>query len=135
MKMQIKSTSLAAFLVGVTLAGCEGQRPEIDQIAQSSLIGLSKNKILSCLGSPTHRERVGLEEIWNFSIGHTRTVGGPLAWGLNDAASPFAPSQQCNVNIVIDSYGVSQVSYSLSDGHKLPLGQQCIYEISPCVGR
>jgi hypothetical protein len=33
------------------LAACE-ERPEVDQIAQQSMIGLAKKKILACMGAP-----------------------------------------------------------------------------------
>ena len=34
------------------LAACEPWPPEVDQIAQQSMIGLAKKKILACMGAP-----------------------------------------------------------------------------------
>jgi hypothetical protein len=117
------------------LSACGFERPEIDQIAQTSLIGLSKKKVLACLGPTSRRVRVGTEEIWSFPIGELRTEGSFLALGLNEYATPFGSSGRCSVNIVIDRYGVSQVNYSLADGGDLPIGQQCIYSVRACVER
>ena len=136
--MKLMTASLGVFLACVALSACEGQRPEVDQIAQSSLIGLSKKKILACLGPTTQRTPVGLEEIWTYRIGHRHVAGIQLAilrdtTGHDSNASPLAESAACDVHIVIDGYGVSRVYYSRADGGDLPLGEECHYEIHPCV--
>jgi len=123
--------SLAAML---TLSAC-GPKPEVDQIAQSRLIGLSEKKILACLGEPAKRVAIGTEQIWTFRIGQMLNEGGLLALGLNEYATPFPPDRACNVNVVIDRHGVSQVTYAKADGRALPLGQLCEFDVNRCVGR
>jgi hypothetical protein len=123
----------ALLLALLAVSGCD--RPEVDQIAQHSLIGMSKTKILACLGEPARRARVGFEEIWTFPIGAMRTEGGPFALGLNAYSAPSNLSRLCNVKIVIDKYGVSQVAYSGPGDAALPLGQMCIFPVHNCVDR
>ena len=94
---------------------------------------MSKKKILACLGQPSERYHVGFEEVWTFPIGEMRTEGGPLALGLNAYSAPSNLSRLCDVKIVIDNFGVSQVTYSKPDNSALPLGQMCIFPVRRCV--
>jgi hypothetical protein len=116
----------------LALTAC-GPKPEVDQLAQHGMIGLSEKRILACLGEPAQRRRVGFEEVWTYPIGQMRTEGGLFALGLNKYSSPFPPSRQCVVRIVIDKYGVSQVHYAGPDGGELPLGQICEFPARTCI--
>ena len=124
--------SLGMLLTLLALTACDA-KPEVDQLAQRHMIGLSKKRILACLGEPASRAIVGFEEIWTFPIGEMRTEGGPLALGLNAYSAPSNLSRLCNVKIVIDRYGVSQVGYTGPDGGALPLGQLCEFPVRTCV--
>ena len=128
-----KVAGLGLLLALLTSSAAQASEPEVDQLAQRGVIGLSQKRILACLGEPAHRRRVGFEEIWTYPIGEMRTEGGPLALGLNKYSSPFPPSRLCNVQIVIDRYGVSQVVYAGPDGAALPLGQLCEFPVRNCV--
>ncbi len=124
------SGTLALFLA---LAGCDAWRPEVDQIAQQSMIGLSKKKILACMGAPAKRAAIGSTEIWTYSSGYMWTEGPVWAIGLNLGAPPFGPGGPCNVKVVMTDSAVSQVTYSRPDGGELPIGQQCIFAVRNCV--
>jgi hypothetical protein len=117
----------------LALTAC-APKTEVDQLAQHGMIGLSQTRILACLGEPAKRRRVGFEDVWTFPIGQMRNEGGPRALGLNKYSSPFPPSRLCNVIIVIDRYGVSQVRYAGPDDAELPLGQLCEFPVRNCVG-
>jgi hypothetical protein len=132
--MGVKAKPVGAFIALLALAACDDRKPEVDQIAQRSMIGLSRKHVLACLGKPALRKPVGTEEIWTYPIGEMRTEGGLLALGLNDSVSPFPASRPCRVDIVIDRYGVSQVRYAAPDGGALPLGQRCLFDVGKCVG-
>jgi hypothetical protein len=116
----------------LALAGCE-ERPEVDQIAQQSMIGLSKKKILACMGAPAKRVTIGSTEVWTYSSGYLRTEGPAWAIGLNLGAPPFGPSGPCNVKVVMTNSRVSQVTYSAADGGGLPPGRQCIFAVENCM--
>lgn len=132
--MSARPSAIAGLLGLAALAAHGAESSETDQIAQHSMIGLSEKRVLACLGEPARRRKVGMEEVWTFPIGQMRTEGGLLALGLNGYVSAFPASRPCQVKVVIDRYGVSQVFYADPDGDALPLGQQCLFPVEACVG-
>jgi hypothetical protein len=120
-------------LVALALASC-AERPDVDQIAQEAMIGLSKRDVLACVGEPAGRRALGEgTEIWTYAIGYTTTDAPPWAAGLdfNLSAKP-AP---CEVKVVMTNARVSQVAYVLPDGRALPSGLQCTFAVRPCAQR
>ena len=122
--------ALPLFLVS---GGGEASPPEVDQIAQQSMIGLAKKTILACMGAPAERVKIGSTEIWTYPFGYLWTEGPAWAIGLNLGAPPFGPSGPCDVKVVMTKARVSQVTYSRPDGGDLPLGQQCIFAVENCA--
>lgn len=116
----------------LALAGC-GQGPEVDQVAQQSMIGLSKRQALACMGSPARRDIIGSTQIWTYRSGVMRTNGAPWAIGLNLGAPPFGPQGACQVRLVLTNAKVSQVTYAAADGADLPPGQQCVFAVENCA--
>lgn len=120
--------ALAATVLGL-VAGA--QAAEVDQIAQSQLIGRSGKSIRACLGEPAKRIRVGDEAIWVYPIGTVYADGlwffVPLDLNL------FRSGQPCEVRFVVNPYGVSQVYYALPGGAEMPLGQYCNFPVENCV--
>lgn len=114
------------------LMGC-ADRPEVDQIAQHSMIGLPKKTILACMGQPARRDVVGSTQIWTYPVGEMRTNGEPWAIGLNMGAPPLGPSGPCDVKIVLTAAKVTQVTYTAASGGDLPLGQQCVFAVRNCA--
>ncbi len=117
----------------LALTGCDASQPTVDQIAQQSMIGLSKKKIRVCMGAPAKRVVIGSTEIWTYSSGYLWTEGPAWAVGLNLGAPPFGPRGPCNVEVIMTNSRVSQVTYSAAGGGYLPLGQQCIFAVENCV--
>jgi hypothetical protein len=116
----------------LALTACE-RRPEIDQIAQQSMIGLSAKKILACIGDPFRRDVVGATQIWTYPVGHMETGGAVWAVGLNLGAPPLGPVGPCDVKIVFTKAKVTQVTYAAPGGGDLPLGQLCIFPVEACA--
>ena len=120
-------------LVGVMLAAC-AEKPEVDQIAQMAMIGLSKRDILLCMGEPIRRQAVAqATEIWTYPVGVTTTDTPPWAAGLNLAASQG--SLPCDVELVMTNAHVSQVTYALPGGWALPSARQCSFLVQSCARR
>ncbi len=114
------------------LAAC-ADRPEIDQIAQMSMIGLAKRDILACMGEPIGRRAVAqATEIWAYPAGVTTTGTPPWGAGLNFAASSSGPLP-CDVRLMMTNAHVSQVTYGLPDGRALPSGRQCTFAVQACA--
>ena len=123
--------AMVGVLAVASLAGC-ADWPDSDQIAQHSMIGLSKKKILACMGRPVRRDVVGSTQIWTYPTGAMRTNGAPWAIGLNLGAPPFGPSGSCDVKLVFTNARVTQVTYTAPGGGDLPLGQQCVFAVEAC---
>jgi hypothetical protein len=122
----------AAVIAALTLTGC--QPLEVDQVAQQSMIGLSKRDILACLGQPAQRVPSGqATEIWTYTGGQMRGYGPQWAIGLNTNLVPFAPGGSCDVVLVMTNSHVSEVGYTAVDGSKFPLGQECVFSVERCV--
>ena len=78
-----KSVATLGLFAALMLGGC--QPLEVDQVAQQSMIGLSKRDILACLGPPaeTARQAGQATEIWTYAGGRMRGYGPQWAIGLN----------------------------------------------------
>ena len=127
------SKSAAALgLAAVLLGGC--QPLEVDQVAQQSMIGLSKRDILACMGRPAQRAPAGQgTEIWTYVGGRMRGYGPQWALLLNTNVAPFTAGGSCDVVLVMTNGLVSQVGYTAVEGMSLPLGQECLFPVEACV--
>jgi len=124
--------SVAALGLALLLGGC--QPLEVDQVAQASMIGLSKRDILACLGEPGQRVPAGqATEIWTYAGGRMRGYGPQWALLLNTNVAPFTTGGSCDVVLVMTNAHVSQVGYAAVDGNGLPLGQECLFPVGACV--
>ena len=108
-------------LLALALAAC-AEKPEVDQIAQMAMIGLSKRDILACMGEPARRRALarGEPRFWAYPVGVTTTDTPPWGAGLNFAASQGP--LPCDVTVVMTNAHVSQVTYRLPDGRRAALG-------------
>jgi hypothetical protein len=106
----------------------------VDQVAQQSMIGLSKRDILACLGQPAQRVPSGqATEIWTYVGGQMRGYGPQWALLHNTNLVPFALGGNCDVVLVMTNGQVSEVGYTAVDGSRFPLGQECIFSVERCV--
>jgi hypothetical protein len=121
--------------LGVIVMGLSGCQPlEVDQVAQQSMIGLSKRDILACMGQPAQRVPSGqATEIWTYTGGRMRGYGPQWALLLNTNLVPVTPGGSCDVVLVMTNAHVSEVGYTAVDGSKFPLGQECIFSVEHCV--
>ncbi len=127
-----KFVAAGAVIATLTLCGC--QPLEGDQVAQQSMIGLSKRDILACFGQPARRVPSGqATEIWTYTGGQMRGYGPQWALLLNTNLVPFSPGGSCDVVLVMTNAHVSEVGYTAVDGSKFPLGQECVFSVERCV--
>ena len=111
----------------VTLAACSLQRAQTAQNAQTQLIGMSKEHILSCMGPPLQKAAEGQTEVWSYAAGNGRetvSYGNGLAVGTR---------RSCSVNVVMTAGRVSQVNYLGPTGGLLSQGEQCAFAVQNCV--
>ena len=123
-----RALTVAAALAASVLTGCVTTRPEIDQTAQSQMIGLAGKHILACLGEPVRRRSIGATDIWSFAVGAVHIEGeGVATYG-------YPRHTRCNVEIVLTKGKVSQVNYTGPSGDPLDLGERCTFDVQRCVG-
>ncbi len=129
-----KSIATLGLFAALALGACEGEPLEVNQVAQQSMIGLSKRDILACLGPPAERAPAGqATEIWTYVGGQMRGYGPQWAIGLNTNLLPFTPPGSCDVVLVMTNAHVSEVGYAAVDGGALPLGRECVFPVERCV--
>jgi hypothetical protein len=130
MRNAILSAAAVAFFA---FAGGAAAQPEVDQIAQQQMIGLSKKTILACMGEPARRVKIGSTDIWTYPSGAAVVEGGIFSLGLNGMASALGGADAfCNVDVVMTNGAVSQVRYSAPDDGPLRLGEQCLFAVQNC---
>ena len=56
------------------LSACAIQRAQVANEAQNSMIGLSKEQILACMGPPANQAAVGATEVWSYNSGNGRAT-------------------------------------------------------------
>jgi outer membrane protein assembly factor BamE (lipoprotein component of BamABCDE complex) len=98
-------------------SGQTAQQPQSGQTAQqpqSQLVGMTKEGVLNCVGTPLQKAMEGQSEVWSYASG-------------ND--------HRCTVNVVLVFGRVSQVNYSGPTGERLPNGDQCAFAVQDCVLR
>jgi hypothetical protein len=134
-RRELHTRSLTAGAALVSLIVCAGEAAEVDQIAQSRMIGLSAKQIRACMGAPANKLVVGSTQIWTYSHGSVWVEGGPFSPGVNGLASLLDNDRLCNVNVVLTNAAVSQINYTAPDGGPLRLGEQCIFPVRDCTER
>lgn len=112
----------------VVLAACGTEWPEVDQIAQAKMIGLSKSTVRACFGLPDWRKSTGSTEIWSYGFGTTTIEGQAFA------TFGYPRHPRCRVNVVMTNGAVSQVNYAGLAGDSLDLGERCAFPAAACAG-
>lgn len=122
-----------ALTIALLAAAAPAYAAEVDQIAQSRLIGISGKALRACLGPPTQRRGIALAAIWTYPLGTLAADGPALLFPLD--LNGLGAGGVCEVHFVVGRYGVSQVYYTLPSGAALPLGQLCNFPVEACVAR
>ena len=82
---------LCALLGVLLISSCAGsvvQRAEIASEAKSSMIGMTKERVLACMGAPTQQAAAGETEVWSYpSGGDTNSFGSATTFGRIPAAA------------------------------------------------
>jgi hypothetical protein len=114
-------------LVATDVASCAIERAQIAQDARTSMIGMTKEQALACMGPPANKGTEGATEVWSYPSGNGRTAG---TYGNGTATST---SRFCTVNLTMTAGRISDVSYLGPTGGFLTAGEQCAFAIQNCV--
>lgn len=129
----------AAILGAGAIAGCTIMRAQVAAEAQETMIGMSKEDVLSCMGAPTNTAVAGGTEVWSYMSGdgHTDTFGVASSFGSYGLATAFGSSSTsmlyCKIDVVLTGGRVRRVNYSGPTGALLVQGEQCAYAVNNCA--
>lgn len=127
---------LAITIIGALVAGsCTIQRSQTAATAKKSMIGLSKEQVLACMGSPARTTVVGSTEVWRYGSGGSHSTGfgtgssySGVGVGLFDSYTYY-----CIVDVVMADSRVSRINYSGPSGAILVPDEQCAFAVENCV--
>lgn len=126
-------------LTAIVVCGCEIQRAQEASDAQTTMVGLSKEQVLACMGSPAGMAAVGSTEVWTYNSGNDRTdtEGWASAWGGWSSAfgvgGSTKTSRSCKISVVMTAARVSRVNYAGPTGGWLTHGEQCAFAVENCL--
>jgi hypothetical protein len=125
--------------VALALQGCVYQRAQIAKDAKIKMVGMSKEKILRCMGPPANREQVGGTTVWTYQSGDGRTntfhdgTATGYSGGLNIFGTSTSRTRSCRINVVMSNDAVVRVDYSGRTGGLITQGEQCAYAVENCA--
>lgn len=120
-----------AMALSLALAACALQRAKVADEAQQTMIGLTKEQLLTCAGPPANQATVGQTEVWSYNSGNGQT--DTFVSGNRFSASAISSQRFCTVNVAMVGGRVSNVSYIGPTGGLLTAGEQCAFAVSSCV--
>ena len=115
------------------------------------MIGMTKEKVLACMGAPTRQAEVGQTEVWSYpsggdtnsfgsatastnSLGYTNATGSMNSLGqTNVFGSSYSVHRYCVVNVVMAGGRVIAVNYTGRTGGWASQGEQCAFAVQNCV--
>jgi len=116
------------------LNGCAIQRAQIATKAQTSMIGISKQQVLQCMGVASGIQREGNIESWKYySGGDYHGSVNTYSYSQFTTGSANFQKRSCEINITFLHDSVTNVMYSGRTGGILSQGEQCAYAVSNCV--
>jgi hypothetical protein len=122
---------LGAMALSVALGGCAIQRAQIAQDARAQMVGMSREQVLVCMGSPANKAAEGQTEVWSYNSGDGTTVtSGSVSYGNFSGSSS---RRFCQINVVMSGGAVSAVNYQGPTGGLITAGEQCAYAVDACV--
>ena len=126
---------VASALSILGLTGCMVERAAMARSAQQSMIGLSKEGVLACMGAPINHASVGETEVWSYMSGNGRVQSSEFVTGGNGIVSGLGVTTQrfCKIDVVMTAGRVSRINYSGPTGGLISEGEQCAYAVSNCM--
>jgi hypothetical protein len=109
--------------IGFALMACAVQRAQIANDAQSKMIGLSKEQILTCMGPPLNKAAEGGTEVWSYNSGNSVTPTGD------------GNGRYCTINIKMWNGRVGVVDYLGPSGGLLTPNEACAFAVEKCAGK
>jgi len=123
----MRTVRVSCAALAALLCACSIQRAEDANKAKQSMVGMSKEQILQCMGPPANRASVGSTEVWSYNSGngHVDTFGEATATGGSGSATAFGSAtsigRSCKVDVVMSADRVTALNYT---GHRRTFEQR-----------
>jgi len=111
--------------------------------AQATMVGMTKEQVLACMGVPAGKAVEGATEVWSYNSGNGQTVGfgsssasvfGGRGYANGYGFSSMVTEQRfCTVNVTMMNGRVERLNYVGPTGGLLTQGEQCAFAIENCV--
>lgn len=129
------------FVIGLLVSSCANkfQRAEIASEAKKSMVGMTKQNVLACMGAPARQAAVGETEVWSYPSGGDTNSFGSATGSTNSLGytnvigSSSRVHRYCVVNIVMTGGRVTAVNYTGRTGGWASQGEQCAFAVQNCV--
>jgi hypothetical protein len=138
-RTRIIALSVAGTTIVLAVAGCAFQRAETASQAQATMVGMSKEKVLACMGTPVRAGKAGATEVWTYDSGDNQTdsIGSASVYGGRFWGSAFGSitsvTRSCKIDVVMTQGHVTKINYSGLTGGLLTSGEECGYAVDNCV--
>src|SRR5690349_18904112 len=98
------------------LAACSIERAHVASQAQTSMVGLTKEQVLACMGPPAQQQQVGQTEVWSYPSG-------------GDSASFGSASAVTNGGVAYGNGYASGSAYTSAFGSSATIHKYCIVNV------
>ena len=103
--------AVAAVVIAACVVDCAAERTQIANYAQNKMIGLTKEQVLACMGTPTSKATEGATEVWSYP----------------------SESRFCTVNVTMMDGRVKRMNYVGPTGGLLSESEQCFFAVANCT--
>ena len=97
------------FCCCLLVACCAAEREQIANYAQNKMVGLTKQQVLACMGTPASKATEGATEVSSY------------------------PSGNCTVNVTMMGGKVKRMNYVGPTGGLLSQNEQCFFTVANCT--
>jgi outer membrane protein assembly factor BamE (lipoprotein component of BamABCDE complex) len=121
---------VGALLACLSLAACAIQRAQIASDAQTTMVGMTKEQVLACMGPPVIKATEGGTEVGSYASGDGTTdtfVSGGRGWLSGSSSQKY-----CTVNVTMVAGRVNRLNYVGPTGGLLTPGEQCAFALQNC---
>ena len=101
--------AVVAVVIAACVADCGAERVQIANYAQNKMVGLTKEQVLACMGSPASKATEGATEVWSY------------------------PSGNCTVNVTMMDGKVKRMNYVGPTGDLLSQNEHCFFAVANCT--
>jgi hypothetical protein len=127
----------------LVVSGCAVMRAKEANQAQATMVGMTKEQVLACMGVPAGKAVEGATKVWSYNSGNGQTVGfgsssasvsgGPGYANGYGFSSMVTERRFCMVNVTMMNGHVERLNYVGPTGGLITQGEQCAFAIENCI--